>query len=118
MVSSRPWMVSYLGKNYFPMFDVASKVQLTTRLGTNQMLVHEAPWRNLAGAKVYGPLVPFDATQTSADALIAPLGRGALGYHLLGTDALGRDVFAGLWRSSFTALLVGLGVVQIGRAHV
>jgi peptide/nickel transport system permease protein len=52
----------------------------------------------IAIAGVLAPvLAPFDPyKQSLRDALLSPLSTGAAGFHLLGTDELGRDVFSRL----------------------
>jgi peptide/nickel transport system permease protein len=52
---------------------------------------------------------PYDATQTTGDRLL-PAG----GSHLLGTDALGRDVFSQLLVGARTTLYVGVIAVGLG----
>ncbi|GGM69760.1 ABC transporter permease [Dactylosporangium sucinum] len=63
-----------------------------------------------AATAVYGAVVLPDPT--AQDLLEAYLGPGRAG-HLLGTDALGRDIFSGIAASIATAALVGLSVVLI-----
>jgi peptide/nickel transport system permease protein len=64
-----------------------------------------------------GPLVPFGPQQTSTSGEVMAL-RPPLGAHLLGTDALGRDVFARIVHGARTslgaALFAALGFVAIG----
>ena len=55
-------------------------------------------------------LTPYDPTDINPDALLQPPGR----QHLLGTDNLGRDVFARLAHGGRISLYVGLASVALG----
>ena len=63
------------------------------------------------GDWIVRPLVPFGPLQTGEDSevLLAPLNHG----HPLGTDALGRDVFARVVHGTRTALGVGLAASML-----
>ncbi len=64
---------------------------------------------------IFAPwLTPFDpAAQDVTQRLIPPFGRTPEGLHLLGTDALGRDVLSRLIIASRISLLVGVAAVIV-----
>ncbi len=64
-----------------------------------------------AGDWILEPLVAFGPAQTGGDGeiLVPPLAKG----HPLGTDALGRDLFARVVHGARTALSVGLGASML-----
>lgn len=66
-------------------------------------------------AAVFGPwLVPFDPNaQDILQRLKPPMWQGAEGTHLLGTDALGRDVFSRIIVGARVSILVGVCAVVI-----
>lgn len=66
-------------------------------------------------AALFGPwLVPFDpAAQDIMQRLKPPLWDGGEGVHLLGTEALGRDVFSRLVMGARVSLLVGVAAVAV-----
>jgi len=66
-------------------------------------------------AAVFGPwLVPFDPNaQDILQRLKPPMWEGAEGLHLLGTDALGRDVFSRIIVGARVSILVGVCAVVI-----
>lgn len=66
-------------------------------------------------AGVFGPwLVPFDPNaQDIMQRLKPPLWQGAEGVHLLGTDALGRDIFSRVVIGARVSILVGVSAVII-----
>ncbi|HWK12772.1 MAG TPA: ABC transporter permease [Rhizobiaceae bacterium] len=66
-------------------------------------------------AAVFGPwLVPFDPNaQDILQRLKPPMWEGAEGLHLLGTDALGRDVFSRIVVGARVSILVGVCAVVI-----
>jgi len=66
-------------------------------------------------AAAFGPwLVPFDPnTQDILQRLKPPLWRGTEGVHLLGTDALGRDIFSRIIVGARVSILVGVSAVVI-----
>ncbi|WP_011581733.1 MULTISPECIES: ABC transporter permease [Chelativorans] len=66
-------------------------------------------------AAAFGPwLVPFDPnTQDILQRLKPPLWRGTDGMHLLGTDALGRDIFSRIIVGARVSILVGVSAVVI-----
>jgi len=66
-------------------------------------------------AAVFGPwLVPFDPNaQDILQRLKPPMWQGAEGTHLLGTDALGRDVFSRIVVGARVSILVGVCAVVI-----
>jgi len=66
-------------------------------------------------AAVFGPwLVPFDPNaQDILQRLKPPMWQGAEGLHLLGTDALGRDVFSRIIVGARVSILVGVCAVVI-----
>ena len=64
------------------------------------------------GATLAPLLIPYDPTEINPEALLHSPGR----QHLLGTDNLGRDVFARLAHGGRISLYVGLASVALGAA--
>jgi peptide/nickel transport system permease protein len=61
-----------------------------------------------ATVHLYPPIrYSFDFIDTENGSLLPPFSQGINGTHLLGTDRLGRDVFAGILRGFYIALKVG-----------
>ncbi|MBM3522958.1 MAG: ABC transporter permease, partial [Alphaproteobacteria bacterium] len=59
-------------------------------------------------------LVPHDpAAQDILSRLLPPLTRSDVGFHVLGTDALGRDLLSRLIMGSRVSLLVGVAAVAV-----
>ncbi|GGA55180.1 ABC transporter permease [Pelagibacterium lentulum] len=67
-------------------------------------------------AAVFGPLLaPFDPNrQNIMIRLLDPLQQSGNAFYLLGTDALGRDVFSRLLYGARISLLVGLCAIAVG----
>jgi peptide/nickel transport system permease protein len=64
----------------------------------------------LVGAAALAPwLAPADPTEQALERMLEPPGRA----HLLGTDDLGRDVFARMLQGSFVSLSIGFVAVSI-----
>jgi peptide/nickel transport system permease protein len=81
-------------------------------------------WKGLAGGSILGLVVvvivgaplwsPEDPLKvTLRDALMPPLSQGAGGYHLLGTDPLGRDLLTRLVSGGRVSLLIGFLAVAV-----
>ncbi|GGA68751.1 peptide ABC transporter permease [Nitratireductor aestuarii] len=66
-------------------------------------------------AAIFGPLiVPFDPNaQDIMQRLKPPMWQGSEGIHLLGTDALGRDIFSRVVIGARVSILVGVSAVVI-----
>jgi peptide/nickel transport system permease protein len=81
-------------------------------------------WKGLTGASILGFVVvvivgaslwsPEDPLKvTLRDALMPPLSQGVAGYHLLGTDPLGRDLLTRLVSGGRVSLLIGFLAVAV-----
>ena len=81
-------------------------------------------WKALAGGSILGFVIvvivggplwsPDDPLKvTLRDALMPPLSQGAAGYHLLGTDPLGRDLLTRLISGGRVSLLIGFLAVAV-----
>lgn len=66
-------------------------------------------------AAIFGPwLVPFDPNaQDIMQRLKPPMWQGSEGIHILGTDALGRDIFSRIVVGARVSILVGVSAVVI-----
>ena len=81
-------------------------------------------WKGLVGSSLIGCVVivilgiplwfPEDPLKvTLRDALLPPLSQGAGGYHLLGTDPLGRDLLTRIISGGRVSLLIGFLAVAV-----
>lgn len=81
-------------------------------------------WKGVAGGAILGLVVvvivgaplwwPEDPLKvTLRDTLMPPLSQGAAGYHLLGTDPLGRDLLARVISGGRVSLLIGFLAVAV-----
>src|SRR5262245_49960892 len=81
-------------------------------------------WKGLAGGAILGFVIvvivgaplwwPEDPLKvTLRDALMPPLSQGAAGYHLLGTDPLGRDLLARVIFGGRVSLFIGFLAVAV-----
>jgi peptide/nickel transport system permease protein len=93
--------------------------------GRARALRHAAKhWKGLAGSSIIGFVVvvivgaplwfPDDPLRvTLRDALMPPLSQGTAGYHLLGTDPLGRDLLSRIISGGRVSLLIGFLAVAV-----
>ncbi len=100
-----------------PRLGEVTRLRATRVFGSMVRFVRRKPLGALGGAfvlffvflAVFSPLiVPYDATRTVANPLLAPSSQ-----HLLGTDAVGKDVFSRVLVGSQISLAVAFSVVTI-----
>ncbi|MDD5263358.1 MAG: ABC transporter permease [Candidatus Bipolaricaulis sp.] len=83
-----------------------------SRLLVVGVLLSVLPLAFAIAAPLIAPHPPNE--QTLSDRFLPPLSSGARGYHLLGTDALGRDLLSRIIYGAQISMLVGVTVVIIG----
>ncbi len=107
LAGDKPYYMKYKGKSYYPVFR-----QYVIYLGLADWPEELRRVRNFKKIKVEQavfPLIPFGPGEIQLRDKYQP----PSAQHLLGTDRLGRDVFAGLIHGSRYALTIGLVSVGI-----
>lgn len=113
LANNKPLVCKYKGEWYFPVFQ-----EYLVDLGLSQWEHPEFTnneWKTALKGKyetVIFPPVPFRAEDTDDRGSLAAPFSGTNG-HLLGTDQLGRDLFAGMIHGSRISLLVGIVAMGI-----
>lgn len=112
--NEKPYYCKLDGKSYFPMFTKVSESGLSAAHPDHSPVT----WRNTSFESVWRAPVPYShqTIDLKADVYLSPLGNqsGQKRFrHWLGTDALGRDVLAGMIRGCRVSLLIGLGSMLI-----
>lgn len=108
--NEKPYYCQLDGKNYFPIVSSVSESGLSVAHPAHSPV----SWRNTSFESVWRAPIPFShhSIDLEADAYLSPLEDqpGEKRFrHWMGTDALGRDVTAGMIRGCRVSLLIGLG---------
>ncbi|HZV71217.1 MAG TPA: ABC transporter permease [Saprospiraceae bacterium] len=110
IANEKPYMCKIEGRTYYPLFTGMSEAELST--------LHPAfspvDWRSTSFETIWRAPIPYSHTtiDLASGSHLSPVGSQPLSLrfrHWLGTDALGRDVTAGMIRGCRVSLLIGLG---------
>lgn len=114
MANEKPYYCKLDGQSYFPLFTKVSEAGLSSRHPSHSPV----NWHTTKFESVWRTPIPFGyrTIDLKAGSYISPFADQAGSNrfrHWLGTDALGRDVLAGMIRGCRVSLLIGLGSMLI-----
>ena len=107
LANDKPLYAKYNGNTYYPVFK-AMGVSVGVSKWQKELLNVE--WKDLEYEKVIWPPVPYSSSSINNSAVyVKPFAKGYADQHphLLGTDAIGRDVMAGIIHGTKIAFMVG-----------
>jgi peptide/nickel transport system permease protein len=110
IANEKPYFCQLDGKKYFPLFSKVSESGLSAQHPTHSPV----NWNKTTFESVWRAPVPYsyNSIDLKAGSYVPPF-KSQVGSprfrHWLGTDALGRDVVAGMIRGCRVSLLIGLG---------
>ena len=110
IANEKPYYCKLDGKKYYPLFAGTTEVELSNA----HPGYSPVDWRKTKFERVWRPPIPYSyrTIDLEAGTYISPFNsQAATGRfrHWLGTDALGRDVLAGMIRGCRVSLLIGFG---------
>jgi peptide/nickel transport system permease protein len=110
MANEKPYFCQLDGKKYFPIFSNVSESGLSAQHPAHSPV----NWNKTTFESVWRAPVPYShhSIDLKAGAYVSPFQSQAVSprfRHWLGTDAIGRDVVAGMIRGCRVSLLIGLG---------
>lgn len=114
IANEKPYYCKLDGQSYFPLFTSVSESGLSSTHPSHSPVT----WHTTKFESVWRTPIPFGyrTIDLKAGSYISPfahqVGNGRF-RHWLGTDALGRDVLAGMIRGCRVSLLIGLGSMLI-----
>lgn len=110
IANEKPFYCTLDGQAYFPLFSTVSESTLSAAHPAYAPIT----WKSTPFQTIWRPLIPYSHTTIDLEAGVyqSPLAHQSTGWrfrHWLGTDALGRDVLAGMIRGCRVSLWIGLG---------
>ncbi|MBK9983662.1 MAG: ABC transporter permease [Saprospiraceae bacterium] len=108
--NEKPYMCRLEGRTYFPLFSGISEAELSTLYPS----FSPVEWRSTSFESIWRAPIPYSHTtiDLASGSHLSPIASQPLSLrfrHWLGTDALGRDVLAGMIRGCRVSLLIGFG---------